>query len=239
MAKGNWRDTLDTKLLDVLEKHGTDAFLNLSLDMLKVDHKGDREFRAQVNGEVCEVVIVGLSQQYIKLSGVKARVYHSVVLKDLRNLQGEFRTELDFVMVTPHFLLTSECKSYYGDISVTGNCTLSHAGQETDVYRQSKLHHSNLLEYSKQLVLPKVGVPRPPVFANAFVFSNGNINDKRPPEQRRLLRILTTSSLIDYYEAMFKRYQTNVFDYERACRIFEKCAGSVSLHSQHKKYLGY
>lgn len=239
MAKGDWRDQLGKKLFGVLDTYGTDKFLEVSCEMLGAQPKGGKGVKGLLNGEVCELVIIGLTQQYIKLAEVRAKAYHSVVLKDLKNIKGDFRTELDFVLVTPYFLLTSECKSYYGDIQVTGNCTLSHAGRDTDVYKQSKLHHKNLMEYSKQLMLPGKGVPTPPVYANAFVFSNGNIKDLRTPEQKKTLRILTTSSLVSYYEAMFKKFKTSVFDYERACRIFEKCANSEKLHQEHKDFLGY
>lgn len=239
MAKGNWRDNLDNQLFDILAEEGTDAFLELSLGMLDINPRGDKQLRAQVNGEVCEVVLMGLSRKYLELSGNEGRVYHSVVLKDLQDVHGEFRTELDFVMVTPYFMLTTECKSYYGDISISGNCTLSHMGRDTDVYRQSRLHHTHLVRYAEQLSLPGQKLPRPPVFANAFMFSKGRINDRRSEAQRKTIRVLTTSDLVGYYNAMFKRYTKPAFNYERACTVLSKCAASVKLHAQHKKFLGY
>lgn len=239
MAKGNWRDELDNALLDVLRNQGVEEFLQVGVDFLNVDPRGDTKLRSQVSGEVCEVILVGLSMNYAQVAKRKMRVYHSVVLKDLRDKGSDFRTELDAVIVTPYFILTTECKSYFGEVSIVDQCSLVHFGTKTDVWRQSKLHHMHLMNYAKQFVSAKIGMPQPPVFANAFVFSNSRLLDKRSQAGKRSLRVLTASNLIQYYEAMFKRYTTPIFDFDRACRVIGKCASSIKLHEDHKRFLGY
>jgi len=239
VAKGNWRDNLDNTLLSVLQEKGVDAFLKVGVDFLNVNPKGDTKLKSQVAGEVCEVVLIGLSMEFARLSGYKMRTYHSVVLKDLRNPKGDFRTELDFVMVTPYFMLTTECKSYYGEVVIRDKCVLEHAGYSMDVWKQSKLHHTHLMQYGQQLVKPGLALPRPPIFANAFVFSNSRLSDERSIEGKKMLKVLTTSSVVQYYEAMFAKYRTPVFDFDRACSVISKCASSVKLHAEHKRFLGY
>ena len=237
MAKGNWRDSLDRKLLGVLKKDGVAHFLELAASMLDVDAKGDPTMKAQFVGEVCECVFWGLTREYLEATGNEAQVFHSVVLKDLRDPKSDFRTECDVVLVTPCFMLTTECKAYSGKVVVSNECTLQHRGVSSDVYKQSKLHYDKLMLYAKQLVIPGKQLPAPPVLANAFLFSNSTVEDNRVDKNK--LRLVTTSSLINYYEAMFKRYTTPVFDYERACKIFKLCSASKKLHYQHGEYVGY
>lgn len=237
MAKGNWRDTLDRKLLGVLKRDGTAQFLSLAVAMLGVDPEGDPKMKAQFVGEVCECVFWGLTKKYLEATKREAQVYHSVVLKDLRNPKSDFRTELDFVLVTPSFMLTTECKSYAGDVRVTQECTLEHKGMSSDVWRQSKLHYDKLVLYGEQLVLPNSRLPKLPVFANVFLFSNAAVEDRRTRPD--LLRVNTTATLFDFYDEMFRKYTRPVYDYERACKIFRLCSASKKLHAQHGEYVGY
>lgn len=237
MAKGNWRDDIDKELLSVLRKRGVRDFLSVAREMLSIDAGRDVKFRAQLVGEVCECVFMGLTQKYLEITQQEAKLYHSVVLKDLHNLRSNFRTELDFVLVSPGFILTTECKSYAGDVTVTGKCTLSHRGMEYDVWSQSKLHHDKLVEYGKQLILPGTRVYTLPVFANVFLFSKARLDDRRSDQS--VLRVNTSSTIFKFYEQMFKKYQKRVFDYERACKIFRLCSASKKLHAQHGEYVGY
>lgn len=239
MAKGNWRDSLDRKLLNVLKRDGIEQFLSVAVASLSVDPGGDGKFKAQFVGEVCEVVFWGLTKEYLRATQRKAEVFHSVVLKDLRNPKSDFRTECDFVLVSPSFILTTECKSYAGGIEVCDNCTLVHKGQRTDVYKQSKLHYDKLYLYAQQLALPDKGVAVLPVAANVFCFSDSAIRDLRSKRAQDLLKVTTSSSLLGYYDDLFRNLHTPLFDYERACKIFKVCAASKMLHAQHQEYLGY
>lgn len=218
---------------------GLDCFLSTATRMLGVNTHGNLEIKAQVVGEVCEQVLCQLTDVFIETAGVQARYYKSVILKDLYDPFGSFRTELDFVLVTPSFILTTECKSYSGDIEIHAPCKIVGADKEADVWKQSKLHFDKLYAYAEEVALPHLGLPKLPVFANAFVFSNASISDKRLKEQQAKLRVLTASTLIQYYKALFMKYRRKVYDFERLCRIMEFAANSKKLHAQHKEYLGY
>lgn len=237
MAKGNWRDTLDRKLLNVLKRDGVKAFLELATSMLSVDAERDYQLKAQFVGEVCECVLWGLTKKYLAATGHEAQIYHSVVLKDLRDVKSDFRTELDFVVVSPSFILTTECKSYSGAVTISKECTLQNSSHSVDVWRQSKLHYDKLVLYGRQLVTPGIALPSPPVFANVFLFSNSEVRDTRA--NKGALRVVTTSSLFDFYDAIFKKYSKPVYNYERACKIFKLCSASKKLHAQHGEYVGY
>lgn len=239
MAKGNWRDSLDRKLLGILKRDGLDAFLQVAVSSLSVDPGGDGQFKAQFVGEICEVVFWGLTKEYLRVSKRKAEVFHSVVLKDLRNPKSDFRTECDFVLVSPAFIVTTECKSYAGGIEVQDKCTLVHKGQHSDVYRQSKLHYDKLYLYAQQLALPMQGVAALPVAANVFCFSNSGIKDMRGVKERDAIKVLTSGTLLSYYDDIFRNVHTPLFDYERACKIFRTCSASKMLHAQHQDYVGY
>ena len=239
MAKGNWRDSIGRSLLGILEMEGVESFLRTATEALSVNPRGGYKLKAQFVGEICEIVLIGLTAKYLSVTNRKAKIFQSVVLKDLNNPKSDFRTELDAVLVTPYFLLTTECKSYAGAIRVTDNCTLNHKDMSADVFAQSKLHVDKLKLYAKQLVTPNQGLVNPPVFANVFVFSNASIEDRRTTIGKRSLTVTTASNIMGYYEEMFKRYNVPVYDYERACKIMQACSDSKKLHAQHAKYLGY
>lgn len=237
--KGSRTDLVHQKLLDILEKDGVSQFLSVAKAMLSVDAGKNPSMKAQFVGQVCETVLYGLTQEYIKLRHARASCYSSVVLKNLNDMGSDFRTELDFIICSPFFILTTECKSYAGAITVRGKGEFSHRGHKADVYKQSVLHHKHLYIYAEQLVKPKLGVPKLPVFANAFVFSNSTVSDERTGADATAMSILTVSSLFGYYDQMFSKFRKELFDYPKACRVFDACSKSVELHRQHKAYVGY
>lgn len=239
MAKGNWRDGLADRLFAILDLQGVKAFLQVAVELLSVNGKGAGNVKSQMVGEVCEIVIVGLTQRYLNLTGKEGKIFHSMILKDLNSPKSNFRTELDFTLATPGFILTTECKSYSGDVNITGRCTLGNGNHSVDVYSQSKTHHKHLVLYGQEFVKSGARIANIPVFANAFVFSNASIDDRRSEADKRLLRVLTTSSLFSYYDAVFKKFSVPVFDTVKMFQTFKQCEESVELHKQHKSFVGY
>lgn len=237
--KGNWRDEFDQKMLGVLRAHGVTAFLQTATSLLNVNASGATDVRAQMVGELCEVVLQGLTEQYFKDRKVEGKFYHSVVLPDLGNMKSSYRTELDAVIATPYFILTTECKSYKGSISLRGKGSIVRNGSTMDVYKQSLGHHKALVKFGEQLVIPGTGIAKPPIFANGFIFSNGEISDDRSSSDQGAFTFLTLSSLYRYYDEMYRRYTSRVFDMEKMHKVFTVCSESVALHAEHKSYLGY
>ena len=239
MAKGNWRDELQRDLKRIMKEKGPVEFLDVATAMLNVKVEGDWEYKTQLVGQVCETVLLCLTQKYLEVTGREGTVYPSAVLKDPRNPKDSNPTELDFVLVTPYFLLTTECKSFCGDIVIEPPCTLVRGDLKANVYGQSKYHFDRLCLYAEKLALPNRGVATPPVFANAFVFSNAAIKDTRTREEKKHLTVLTASNLFSYYEKMFARYTDIVYDYEQAKKTIGTLSRSRKLHEQHREHLGY
>ena len=239
MAKGNWRDDLQRDLKRIMKDKGPAAFLDVALAMLDVKAGSNGEFKAQFVGQVCETVLLCLTQKYLEDTGHEGVAFPSAVLKDPRDLKNSTPTELDFVLVTPGFLLTTECKSFAREIVIEAPCTFVRDNLRADIYGQSKLHHDRLRLYGEQLMLPGKGIAKPPVFANAFVFSKAVVKDKRSIEDRKKLAVLTVSTLFDYYDKAFEKYSTEVFDYERAKKVIGTLSRSRKLHEQHRDHLGY
>lgn len=237
---GDWKQLLYRRLVEYKEQHGLRECLKYAKAMLDIKPGRDAgKEKGLMVGELAEDMFLILMSEYFSAYKKRAKIFHSVVLKDLRDSKSNFRTELDFIVVSPSFMLTTECKSYSGEVTVSDKCTLSHRGKSLDVYKQSALHHRHLVQYAQQLTEPAAHIARVPVFANVFLFSNSVVEDARTPTEKTAISVLTTSSLFDYYDKIFEKYRFRVFDYERACKIFGICEGSSALHQQHAKFVGY
>lgn len=239
MAKNSKERKLDKRMIDVYEKHGLNMFINVCAEMLNIKDREDWEKKKRVNGEVCELVLRVLTEDYLKTRNIEGYVFHSMVLKNLRNPKSEFRTELDFTLLTPCFCLTGECKSFAGNITVTDRCTLNRDNLTADVARQTGVHLNALRPYLQEYVKADVGIPQPPVFPFCFLYSNGNLADRRNSTARSELPVLTITSLFKYYDTMFGRYRKEVYNVKAAAKKFQALADSRVLHIQHAHYLGY
>lgn len=239
MAKNVKERKLDRKLIAVYDKYGVKTFVDVCAEMLNIKDNEDWEKKKKVNGEVCELVVRVLTEHYLKEKGLDGCVFHSVVLKNKKNPKSDFRTELDFTLLTPYFCATAECKSFSGQIVVTDKCTLTRGDLVADVYRQSSVHTSALKPYLEDYVLPDAGVSTPPLAQFCFLYSNGELSDKRTVYAKGELPIITIKNLFRYYDTLFKGYRKEVYDVKKAAKKLQAMADSRVLHTQHAKYLGY
>ncbi len=239
MAKNSKERKLDKRLIEVYETRGLNMFIDVCSEMLNIKDRADWEKKKRVNGEVCELVLRVMTEDYLARKGLEGYVFHSVVLKNLRNPKSEFRTELDFTLLTPCFCLTGECKSFSGQIVITGNCTLQRDSLVADVDRQSTVHLNALRPYLQEYMKAGLGVPEPPVAPFCFLYSNGALADRRTPQAKRALPVLTIGTLFRYYDALFSKCQREVYDVKKAAKKFQALADSRILHIQHANYLGY
>lgn len=236
-----WRDLLYRELKHILDEKGATEFFRYSKSLLNVSVGSQSEAKSKglLVGELAECVLSIMVDDYIRSTGWSATGYHSLVLKDLGNLKSDFRTELDYTIVSPELMLTIECKSYKGAVQVTDKCTFTHGGKSSDLYKQSALHHRHLVKYAEQLARPNSGLARPPVFACAFLFSDSTLEDKRTKVDRSALTVLTAGTLYRYLDAVRAKFAKPVFDYQRACKIFGTVEQSEQLHKQHASFVGY
>ncbi len=239
MAKNSGEVSMDRKLIEVYKTHGIKTFLNVCSEMLNIKDKADWEKKKKSNGEVCEVVLRVLSEHYLKTRKLQGTTFHSMVLSDLRNPKSDFKTELDFTLLTPSVCLTGECKSFVGDIVVTGDCTLTRDEMQADVAKQSLLHGRCLKLYLEKFAKAGINMTAPPFGLFCFVYSNGTLADRRTTSKKNLIPVLTVSTLYSYYDQVFKQHSKEVYRYAEAQKEFKKLTESKALHAAHKAYLGY
>ena len=231
---------LERKLINVYNTHGVKAFLDVCANLLSVKESSDFNKKMQVNGEVCEVVLTVLTKRYLQHRGITSQCIHSLVLKDLHHKDSDFRTEIDFTIVSPFVCVTGECKSFAGDITIKDKCTLSRSTMNADVAKQINLHSKTLTPYLESLALPNSkGVPRPPLEAFCFLYSNGRVQDMRSKASRVEFPVVTIKNLYAYYDSVFGKHTTRMCDYSKSCNVFMKMANSLSLRREHQKYLNY
>lgn len=239
MAKNDSERRLDERLIAVYKQHGVKTFLDVCSEMLNIKDKENWNKKKTSNGEVCEVVLRVLTDHYLKTRSQTGCTFHSMILADRKGTSKDFRTELDFTLLTPGFCVTGECKSFVGDIIVSGDCTLTRDTMVADVAKQSLLHGKCLRQYLEEYSLPGAGLAVPPYGLFCFVYSNGSLKDTRAQRQRDTIPVLTIKTLYGYYDGLFRRFDKRVYDYERAKKQFTNFAKSEALHRQHKEFLGY
>lgn len=239
MAKSDAEISLDKKLIDVYNKHGLKVFLDVCSEMLKIKDRTNFEKKKKSNGEVCEVVLRVMTEHYLKTHDKTGEVFHSMILMDKHNLNSDFKTELDFTLLTPCFCLTGECKSIVGDITVIDKCKLVRNNFEADVGRQTATHVRALRDYLDDFMLLNASRARPPFGTFCFLYSNGTLQDNRTRAAKEELPIITIRSLFKYYDSIFATQTGKVYDYDKACAMFKRLTNSRILHEYHRDYLGY
>ena len=231
---------LERKLLSVYNTHGVKTFLDVCSSLLSVKESSDFDKKKQVNGEVCEIVLTILTKRYLEHRGITSQCIHSLVLKDLRHKDSNFRTEIDFTILSPMVCVIGECKSFAGDIIIKDECTLARKSMNADVAKQINLHSKTLLPYLEILALPtNNGVPHPPLEAFCFLYSNGRVQDMRSKANRAKFPVITIKNLYLYYDSIFRKHTAPMYDYSKSCNIFTQMANSLSLRKEHQKYLNY
>lgn len=239
MAKNSREKQLDLRLIEVYKTRGLKMFLEVCSEMLNVydpSHSGQKKYS---NGEVCEVVLRVMTQHYLKTRRATGAGFHSMILRDRWDSKNPFRTEVDFTLLTPGVCLMAECKSFVGDIVISGDCTLTRGSLVADVAKQSVVHGKAIKPYLKEFTLPATGIVNPPLGLFCFLYSKGTVKDTRTVEKKRIIPIISVNNLFAYYDKVLGEYSRKVYDYERARKEFHVFSTSEQLHREHKAYLGY
>lgn len=226
---------LEKILTDTYEKKGIDYVYQVCRELLKV--KDNSKKKPLVNGDVCETLLVLLTKQYIKDRNIHGNCVRSIVLKDPDNLNSDFRTEIDFLFYTPKLIFCTECKSYAGPKTITDKCTLSNGRYSCDIFSQNMIHLETLYKNIRGFKIDKS--KKLYIALSSFMFSNGDIVDKRDKSDKALLPIITQDTLYKFYDKMLKDVSINAWDYRKVDYFLQKLEGSVKLHEEHKRYLGY
>lgn len=244
MAKNTGERQFDKKLIAVYDKYGLNKFLDVSASLLNIKDTANGPKKGRVNGELCEVVLRVMTEHYLRERKIKGQVFHSLVLANKEYQRSDFRTELDFTLLTPFVCITAECKSFSGELTATDKCLLTRdpgrlKGLSADVARQTNIHTTTLLPYLQEYVRGGAQVSRPPLYPFCFLYSNGALNDTRDKSARSALPILNIMTLFKYYDMIFKKCTREVYNVQKAAKVFQRMADSEILHIQHANYLGY
>ena len=200
----------------VINQHGTlQQSLNLISQLLS-----NRQVSKEDRGELAELgvyyILLALQSTYPNFT-----IYHSVLLK----VGNNYTTEIDFVVVTPYKVIVLECKSFYGQITVTpDNLFTIKAGKQTythNVLYQNQGHckaiYSTIYQRIKgaSTILPII-----------TLFSNSMLQDKRNINIQQQFPILTIIELFDYISATLYPYystgQPNTVDYSEVVRLLDQ-----------------
>lgn len=230
-----YKSATHDKILSVYKQYGLKSVLKSANDILHSSlYHDDVKFRTELQGELCETVLeIIVTDAIAKESYAKDWFFcKGTVLKDRYNLHNDFFTEIDFILFTAGCLYLFECKSYTGDKVLTGKGLLqSSSGRSFDVYKQSVLHKQVIEGWVNDFALRDRS---PRIQMCMFLFSNGEVQDKRDTVSKRELPCLTTDNLLSY----LKKKHDPVWDLKYLQKVkatFDK--NSPKFRKQHLAYV--
>lgn len=196
-SKESVKDRTNYALLQLYYQKGYDAFKKTCLNM-KGSGWVDKNDYGHFKGEVAEVYLYVTVLEFIEKFQLPWTAHLSLVVPH-RNGKEKETTEIDLALVSEEMITVFEAKSYGGLKKITGICTVT-AGNKNDVYRQNALHCESLL---KQIEGNNINGPRG-MKSVMFSFSEGDIQDNRQEEYKRLMPILTEDSILAYLSSLTK-----------------------------------
>lgn len=222
------KDSTRVRLLGLRKKYGTKTAIAAAKEALRI-YKGDKSFKQQFNGEICEVV---LEMLLLDVCATRDDMFYvkGLVLPDAETL-SEFLTEIDFMIATPRCVYCVECKSYAGDKRIVENGTIVVQNHDfcRDVFKQNKMH----LEVLNKMIGAFSKSPRYQMLL--FNFSTGSIIDERDERAKRIFPVVDETSI---FERMNEDGLSDVWDYEGLLCAKEKLEKfSNKNRARHLKYV--
>ena len=228
-------DKLEQKLREVYNTKGLQFVYEVCKSMLSIkDNTGKKR---TVNGNVCEILLCLMTEEYLSKKKIDGFIARSVILKDPTKPSSDFRTEIDFLFCTKKVVFCTECKSYVGDKRITGKFTLHTDSREFDVYKQNQIHVETLyknISFEKIKQTDKFNIAM-----SGFLFSNGDIHDVREEHYKKIMPAITQNNLYQFYNALLDSHTSNVWDLEKLKKIISLITRNKNLRAEHKSYLGY
>lgn len=240
MATTSKSVAISKKLYDCYKKYGMKAAIQIAVEILDLGPKIAGDTAPMLNGEICETLLMIYTKDYIKRKGYKAKNYQSLVLSDPKSGDEGRVLENDMIIAMPGAIVTAECKSYKGALSILPPCTLHRSkGNDADVFKQTQSHLRSLKQYAEAFALPGVG-GNVPLVSFCFVFSDGSIKDTREQSMRARLPVITLRNIERYYDSLFKKFEGKAaYDYTKMIDTFDKLNGSITAHNMHRSYVNY
>lgn len=199
-------------------------------------------FTAHVHGEVCETVLELLVADYMKKHPKKTAewfVSKGLIIKDIDRPNSGYFTELDLTVFTPQKIYAFECKSYGGDKTIVGKCTIrKKKGGKFDVYDQHEKHAKVL---AKQLSpFRRSGCMNKPGYQLVlFDFATGETNDVRADADKLIMPCLNETNVLNIFEVFDNDPILWNMEYLRKAIqvIEEKNSGRQKKHLEYVKNL--
>ena len=239
----SYKESLYEKIFDFYDEHGIENTMDLCNELLGSNKYRDTEnFYAYTQGELCEIVLELLVKEYIEDNNleniwipVKSLVVRDIDYYGENSKDGDYFTEIDFVIFTPYKILAFECKNYSGEKIITDRCTVNIEGRKPkDVFRQHFGHAKALEETFRPM--KSGGEDIADIKLAYFNFSKGSITDEREKRDRKIMPIIGTDNLYKFLDSF--KDKGNYWDIptiERAIKLMTK--NSKKLHDSHLQYL--
>lgn len=146
----------------------------------------DRIFR----GELAEIVLEGFLRKYIDEHPETFYVKSLCIYTDTNTLGT---TEMDLCLFTKHKIYVFECKSFYGEKTVTDECTIHCKTLKSpkNVFKQNEMHAKALTDKIKEYCLEKTSC----VKLCLFQYSEKDTIDKRTTENKNKMIILDENNI--------------------------------------------
>lgn len=241
MAKKNYKSKTNDFIIDYYKKHGLNRTVKVAYKMLELNnHKDDKEFRAQVHGEIAESILeVGIYDfmQRHEAETEQWIIEKGMILKDPES-GGKYLTELDMTIFTPYKIITIECKSFAGDKRFTDRCTVRRKGiRAKDVYDQHEKHYRTLMHnFSSFRILNEKSGRVSPLQIAYYDFSEGTVTDERDEKWRKMMPIINPFNLDKFLTQFINKPTYWRMDYvQRAVNIIGK--NKKRNTSAHLKYV--
>lgn len=237
----DYADKLNARIVDFYKQYGLRNTVALGKAILNCKkHKDDEEFRTAIHGEICESILECCVLDFIRRNKLEKKWFYSkgLVLKDLDNLDSDYKTEIDFIIFTPHKMVPIECKSYGGRKYIKEKCLIVRPGKKPyDVYRQHEKHYEILIqnfqgfrdytEESNKYSIVQLGM---------FNFSNGELTDQREELWQKTMPIVDVDNINEFLSKQLdKPGLWNMKELRRAVRIVEK--NNMKRRKEHLKYV--
>jgi hypothetical protein len=192
------------------EKLGYGEFKELMIKLKSMPLLSKEEY-SQAKGVQAEIFLYATILEFIKRNSIEDwRVWHSYTLD---YISGNGSTEIDLLIASRYMLVVFEVKSYGGSKVLDDVCEIHVGGRSHDIYAQNGNHCKALYEHIYLMALKNTGVMKSAFFS----FSLGDLQDRRTPNSKRLLPVLTENSIVQFLEAVKRVSQVSWKD-----EIFEK-----------------
>lgn len=228
-------ENLERKLREVYKSKGIQFVYEVCRSMLSIkDNTGKKR---TVNGNICEILLCLMTEEYLSKKHIDGFIARSVILKDPKKPSSDFRTEIDFLFCTSQVIFCTECKSYVGEKRITDKFTLHTNSREFDVYKQNQIHVETLyknISFAKLKQTDKYNIAM-----SGFLFSNGDITDTREEQYKRIMPAITQDNLYPFYNAVLSSNKSKVWDLAKLKKLISTILQNKNLRTEHKNYLGY